>query len=105
MFRFLWDRLGESSDTRLLRIRRLGFLRFCAIYVLVFPLGHAVMAAVRAALVGSTEGLAHLPVEMAGWAAAGMAVAAFFWLLGLPRKDLRAARSAVRCEPTATPGS
>jgi hypothetical protein len=92
MIRFLWQRLGESSDARLSRIRRFGFIRFSAIYILVFPLCHAVMAAVRATAIGNPEPLSRLPVEMAGWAAAGLAVATLVWTIGR-RSQLRAVPS------------
>jgi hypothetical protein len=89
MIRLLWHRLGESADARLLRIRRLGFLRFCAIYALVFPIGHGLAAATRAASIGTTAELAHLPVEMGGWSVAGAAVATVLWFAGLRGAKLR----------------
>jgi hypothetical protein len=84
--RLLWDRLTESSEARLNRIRQIGFLRFCATYAIVFPLCHLLAAGVRVALVGSLAGLDNLPIELIEWTVAGGGVATLFWLAVLLRQ-------------------
>lgn len=80
--RLLWHRLTESPETRLQRIRRLGFVRFCALYALVFPACHVLAASLRAWFIGRGLELNRLPLEIAGWSAAGAFVAAACWLAG-----------------------
>ena len=78
--RLLWHRLTESPEARLNRIRQFGFFRFCALYAVVFPGCHLLAACVRAFLIRTGTELGRLPVEIAGWSATGMVVAAAFWL-------------------------
>jgi hypothetical protein len=89
MIRLLWHRLSESTDARLVRIRRFGFLRFCGIYACVFPAAHALTTGLRAALIGTTAEFAHFAAEMVGWSAAGATVASILWFAGLRRAKLQ----------------
>lgn len=87
--RSLWHRLSESPQARLLRIRRLGFFRFCALYAVVFPVGHALAVGLRATLIGTVVEFRGLSAEIAGWSAAGALVAASLWLVGTLWRPLR----------------
>src|SRR4051812_44383145 len=98
MIRLLWHRLSESADSRSLRIRRFGFVRFCAIYAGVFPAAHALATGIRAALIGTTAEFANFPAEMAGWSAAGMAVASILWFARLGRAKLHDDSSVPRAD-------